>query len=83
MKRNRRLAITLALYCLLFIAAVIVVFVLVRLQVDHSQAKWCDTLNLLTSRPVPKPTNPSANPSREMSYQLYEDFLTLKHRFGC
>lgn len=47
---------------------------------DH---KWCAAMTLLTSKPVPKPANPKANPSREQNYQGYETFVQLKHRLGC
>lgn len=49
----------------------------------HSQAQWCQTLELLTKHPVPKPADPAANPSRETTYQFYQGLVTLKHSFGC
>jgi hypothetical protein len=52
-------------------------------QVQDSNHQWCSTLTLLTSRPVPRPSDPSANPSREQTYVLYSDFVTLRHRLGC
>ena len=51
--------------------------------VAHSNSQWCDTLDLLTMHEVPKPVDPKANPSRVGQYQLYEDFVQLKDRFGC
>lgn len=51
--------------------------------VQQSQHKWCDTLNLLTEHPVPRPADPAANPSRAQNYLYYTTFLTLKGRFGC
>lgn len=52
-------------------------------QIAASNHRWCATLTLLTARPVPKPANPRANPSRENSYIFYADILDLRHRFGC
>lgn len=52
-------------------------------QIARSQHDWCQTLDLLTSRPVPRPADPAANPSREQTYILYSDFLDLRHRLGC
>jgi hypothetical protein len=52
-------------------------------EVRSSNAKWCDTIALLTSRPVPRPADPRANPSRAQAYVLYSDFVTLRHRLGC
>jgi len=51
--------------------------------VQRSDQDWCATLDLLTKVPVPKPTAPKQNPSRVGQYQLYLDFLSLKHRKGC
>ena len=52
-------------------------------QVNESQQKWCTTLDLLTSQPVPKPANPKANPSRESAYVFYTDIHDLRRHFGC
>ena len=52
-------------------------------EVSANNRQWCDTLALLTSKPVPKPTDPHANPSRMQNYTLYADFVTLRRHFGC
>lgn len=52
-------------------------------QVTTASRQWCTTLNLLTRTPVPKPADPKANPSREISYELYADFMNLRQQFGC
>jgi hypothetical protein len=52
-------------------------------QVSSSNRQWCDTLSLLTSKPVPKPDDPSANPSRMQTYTPYADFVALRRHFGC
>lgn len=51
--------------------------------IAEDDAKWCDTLDLLTRTPVPRPANPAANQAREENYLLYLDFLILRHRQGC
>jgi hypothetical protein len=58
-------------------------YLLIRYQISHSQQQWCDTIKLLTGTPVPSPSDPAKNPSRVEAYRLYEDFVTLKTRFGC
>ena len=52
-------------------------------EVSSNNRQWCDTLTLLTSRPVPKPADPRANPSRAQAYVLYADFVALRRHFGC
>lgn len=52
-------------------------------QVDISQHQWCTVLSTLTSHPVPKPVDPSANPSRVEAYSLYEEFVQIKDGFRC
>lgn len=52
-------------------------------EIAGNNRQWCDTLTLLTSKPVPRPTDPQANPSRMQTYTLYADFVTLRRHFGC
>lgn len=96
-KYRRSIATILAVMgmCMLFlIGAVIWLSVVVagntarnEMQIAANQAasdhRWCATMNLLTLHPVSKPADPASNPSREASYQLFIDFLTLKDGFGC
>jgi len=51
--------------------------------VAASNRQWCATITLLTRRPVPRPADPAANPSRQNAYVLYRDFVMLGQRFGC
>jgi hypothetical protein len=51
--------------------------------VGQSQRNWCETMNLLTAHPVPRPASPKADPSREQAYIYYEDFVNLRARLGC
>jgi hypothetical protein len=51
--------------------------------VNASQHQWCATLQLLTARPVSRPVDPKANPSRENTYVFYTNLLDLRRRFGC
>jgi hypothetical protein len=55
----------------------------IRAAVAYSDSQWCETLDLLTSHPVPYPADPAANPSRVQSYDYYESFLHVKGKFGC
>ena len=43
----------------------------------------CAALGLLTAKPVPKPSDPAANPSRETTYEFYEAILFWERADGC
>lgn len=71
---------------LLFVVAVVLAvanLLFTTHEVGSSNRQWCDTLTLLTAQPVPRPADPSANPSRMQTYTLYVDFVTLRKRLGC
>ena len=51
--------------------------------VDGSNHKWCSVIDAITARPVPKPADPAANPSRATSYEWYLRFVRLGHDLGC
>jgi hypothetical protein len=72
-----------ALLVLLLVIGLATEWIMITSVISHSNAQWCDTLSLLTSRPVPKPADPASNPSRAGQYQLYEDFVHIKAKFGC
>lgn len=71
------------LMVLLLVLGLVTEWFMITNQIAHDNAQWCDTLNLITAKPVPRPSDPSANPSRQGQYLLYQDFLILKDRFGC
>lgn len=52
-------------------------------EVDVSQRRWCDALQLLTATPVPAPAAPATHPAQVTEYRLYRDFVRLRHVFGC
>jgi len=52
-------------------------------QEAANDRQWCGALTLLTSKPVPRPADPGANPSRMQTYTLYEEFVMLERHFGC
>ena len=52
-------------------------------SLHQSQAQWCTTLTLLTSKPVTRPADPAANPSRENVWLFYEHLRDLERDFGC
>lgn len=52
-------------------------------QIDNNNRKFCDVTSSIVAKPVPSPTDASANPSREQTYEWYERFLTLNRRLGC
>lgn len=50
---------------------------------DQSEHSLCPAFDLLTRHPVPAPTDPAGNPSREQGYQLYQDFVQAKRGYHC
>lgn len=65
------------------LAVLAIMFFYVTYSINVAQHDWCQALQLLTSHKIPKPSNPSANPSRENAYRYYQVFVTLKERLGC
>ena len=58
--------------------------VLLSLHVAReSQHQWCDTLELLTSRPVARPADPVAHHAQYENWLFYQDLKGLAARFGC
>lgn len=51
--------------------------------VSDSDHKWCAIITAITSKPVPKPADPKANPSRATSYEWYLRFVQLGRDLGC
>jgi len=62
--------------------------------VDSSQARaqqtdletrhdFCGIIDAYVATPVPRPSDPAANPSREQAYQWYVRFVTLHRKLGC
>lgn len=47
---------------------------------DH---KFCDIISATTSTPVPAPTDPAKDPSRERAYIFYLKFKELDRNLGC
>lgn len=43
----------------------------------------CQALDVLTARPVPRPADPRANPSREQVYRLYQGLEVWARADGC
>jgi hypothetical protein len=72
----------------IFLCAFVLVLcgaVLVRAeQLDNStRHALCPIVRLVIAHPVPRPSNPAANPSRVATYQMYEDFVIVKRQYGC
>lgn len=83
MTKATRYALAAVLLCVLLLAAVGGSYALSEWTVSRNDRQWCETLDLLTSQPVPKPSDPAANPSRLGQWRLYEDFLHVRDQFGC
>jgi len=48
-----------------------------------TQRKFCGVVGGFTAVPVPRPSDPAANPSRVQSYEWYERFVSLGRSLGC
>lgn len=75
-------------YSFIFLVALSMVFsfvaVMVSLQaVNNNNHKWCQIVDTITAIPVPKPTNPKVDPSRERAFEFYEEFVNLQRSLGC
>jgi hypothetical protein len=77
------LAVVIALVVALPATGTVVAIWQARQSVSTSDRRWCSTLALLTARPVPRPADPKANPSREDAWRFYVNLRTLEHHFGC
>lgn len=58
-------------------------FWLTSYEVQRNNHTLCNIVNLVTAHPVPKPTNPTQNPSRAVNYEFYEAFVQVKNDYGC
>ena len=83
MSRATWAALLVMLTALMVVSAIAVNYYLMARYVGHVDGQWCDTLRLLTSRPVGRPVNPASNPSRVEAYTLYEEFVKLRNDFRC
>lgn len=72
--------------------AVLIVCIVIAIAVPIGYSTWitvtyarhsCQALEVLTQKPVPKPTDPSANPSREQGYELYLGLKYWEREDGC
>lgn len=79
---------------IVFVSAICLILILVvagswtavalgQQAVNASNHRWCTALELITSKPVPKPPDPVKNPSREQNYQAYAAYVQLRREFGC
>lgn len=75
-----RAFITLVFISVMFSAIAVVISVN---QSNNNARKFCDVVSSVISKPIPEPTDPKANPSREQNYEWYIKFVTLDHRLGC
>lgn len=78
-----RYAIASVVIALMLVGSIFLNYTLAEKAVNASQHNWCDALELLTSKPVPQPSNPRANQSRETAFVFYENLKTLEIRFHC
>jgi cytochrome oxidase assembly protein ShyY1 len=81
--RATRISLFAAAIFLVLVTAISGSYWLASWQISRSDRQWCDTITLLTSQPVVPPSDPASNPSRVVTYHLYEDFVTLRHQLGC
>lgn len=80
---SQRWVMTMVLLLVLLAGSVAGNFWLTGRELAASNARWCDTLVLLTSHPVQKPASAREFPVREQQYRFYENFVKLRSEFGC
>ena len=84
---NRRRAVVisagLATVVVLVILAVVADFFISQHEASVEVHQLCGIINLVASKPVPKPSNPSSNPSRVDLYDYYIAFKQVQHKYGC
>jgi hypothetical protein len=78
-----RIMIAAIVLVLMWAASIAGSYVLSLRALHDSQQALCPVLELITRRPVPRPANPSANPSRVNSYELYTDSRSAEHHYRC
>lgn len=78
-----RIALAVAVVVIVLAGSILGSYALGLHALSTSQRHWCQTLTLLTSRPVPRPAAPADNPSREDAYLFYVHLKTLERDFGC
>lgn len=83
---NRRAMIVssaIVLVAILFVGAVLADFFISQHEASQEVRQLCGIINLVADKPVPKPTDPSANPSRVDLYDFYLAFKQVQSRYGC
>jgi hypothetical protein len=81
--RATRVALLVTAFFVILCAAIGGSFLLTTMQITSNNQQWCDALKILTQDTVPSPADPKANPSREQTYLLYEDFMKIHEHFRC
>jgi hypothetical protein len=55
----------------------------IQQMIDTNNRKFCLVVSPAIAVPVPKPTDPAKDPSRERTYQWYQRYIHLNHNLGC
>lgn len=76
---RRAYVVLVLLSVLLSVTSIAFTVVYVR-YVEH---EFCAVVTAATATPVQRPADPSANPSREQSWEWYERFVLLGRHLGC
>jgi hypothetical protein len=50
---------------------------------DDEGRKFCDIVSTIATKPIEKPADPVADPSRERSFVIYMKFKHLDRSLGC
>lgn len=72
-----------AVAIVLLISAVTGDFFIAQHEARQEVRQLCSVINLVAENPVPEPSNPGANPSRNDLYKFYVAFKTIQHAYGC
>lgn len=55
----------------------------IQQMIDTNNRKFCLVISPAIAVPIPKPTDPVKDPSRERTYQWYQRYVHLNHGLGC
>lgn len=77
-------AVAAAAVAAVLVAAGILFALGVALHADQAtRHDLCTIVGLVTAHPVPRPSDPAANPSRETAWRFYTAFVVLGGQYGC
>lgn len=72
-----------AVFCLCLLASIGIPIGYATWYTSSYARHSCDALEILTKTPVPRPTDPKADPSRERTWEFYQGLLYWEREDRC